>query len=261
MAPGSGYRGPATSGVSVGERPDNPYTDVPEEPTMNTIPRLGALLVAISLAAAACGTSDADTAVTTTQPPAAAQEATTTTTIAPATQVLETPVTGLLGVPDSNLYGGTSELPDPGSVEANWYQWEGFYVVLYRGYKAGGPGQICPGNSALGSTGFTEFSNSPVPTDDPDNAICEGAVIAPLDAGARECGDLLYYITRIQVERDEDVTLYASLERENSFAEVGFDGQTSQAPSDIANTPEFEPNLTAYSLPATEVDEAHTVTC
>ena len=235
--------------------------------TPKTIPRLGALLAAISLAAAACGTSDSDPAVTTTEPPAAAQEATTTTsppsttTTAPATQVLETPVTGLLGVPDSNLYGETSELPDPGSVEANWYQWQGIYVVLYRGSKVGGPGQICPGNSALGSTGFTEFSNSPVPIDDPDNAICEGAVIAPLGAGARECGDLLYYITRIQVERDEDVTLYASLERENSFAEVGFDGQTSQAPSDIANTPEFEPNLTAYSLPATEVDEAHTVTC
>jgi hypothetical protein len=167
-------------------------------------------------------------------------------------------VSAVLGVPDTNIYGAGADMFPPGSVEAAWYQWNGFYVALYRGFNLADVGPVCPGTSQF-VTGWTEISNSPAPQG--ADASCAGApniVTAP--QGAHECGDLLYYVTIIPVDpATEGVILYGSMER--SAGSGAFDGQTSQAGADAANTPEFEPGLTAYSLPASAVDDAQVVTC
>ena len=84
-------------------------------------------------------------------------------------------------------------------------------------------------------------------------------MIAAGQASAQVCGDLLYYVTQVQVERDEQVALFGSMER--STGTPNWDGQTSQTLSDPDNTPMFEPGLSSYNLPDTGVDDAHTVTC
>jgi hypothetical protein len=147
----------------------------------------------------------------------------------------------------------------PGSVEAAWYQWNGFYVVLYRGFRLADVGPVCPGNSQLVGQDFSTISNSPAPLG--AGAACEGSpyVIEP-PQGAQECGDLLYYTTIIPVDPNtQGVVLFGSMER--SAGGGAFDGQTSQALANPGGTPEFQPGLTAYSLPASSVDDARVVSC
>ena len=202
-------------------------------------------------------TTVAETTTTVAETTTTVAETTTTATPPPAYEVPATPVTAILGQPAENIYGNGAAMFPPGSVEAAWYQWNGFYVLLYRGFNLTDVGPVCPGNSQF-VTGWTEVSNSPAPQG--ADAVCEGApTIVTAPQGAHECGDLLYYVTIIPVDpATAGVTLFGSMERS---ATGGFDGQTSQAAADAANTPEFEPGLAAYSLPATAVDDAQVVTC
>jgi hypothetical protein len=62
----------------------------------------------------------------------AVEEESTMATVAPAVAVEASEVFSVL-IP-YNAEGG--ELSAEGSVEAHWYQWDGFYVVLYRGFDA-----------------------------------------------------------------------------------------------------------------------------
>ncbi len=179
-------------------------------------------------------------------------EGETTTTLAPAA----VPPTAVIGLLEPYSPAG-GELFPAGSVEAHWYQWNGFYVVLYRGFDAAAGREICAGNSALvEGTGFVAVTNSPYLG--AADAICVdpvGAILEP-PAGVRACGPLLYYLTVIPI--DTEGTLYGTLEI-GSGNNV-WEGQTSQATAN-PGVPSFEPDLPAYALPPSDVDDLTTVTC
>ena len=81
------------------------------------------------------------------------------------------------------------------------------------------------------------------------------AKIAEAPHGVYACGSLLYYLTEIPTEQEG--ILFGTLEIGDAD---GFRGQTSQAPADTS-VPEFEPGLTAYELPPSDVDPGGVVTC
>lgn len=167
----------------------------------------------------------------------------------------EVPATTLIGLLSPYNPGGADLFP-PGSVEAHWYQFGGVYVVLYRGYDATSPDVLCPGNSIqLGDGSFVNISNSPLPSGATD--ACTGAPNVVPDA-VRTCGTLLYYITEIPVSTDGN--LYGTLELST---DMGFIGQTTAGgtPTSSGTAPEFTPDLTSYTLPASDVDPAGTVNC
>jgi len=149
---------------------------------------------------------------------------------------------------------GGEGLFEASSVEAHWYQWDGFYVVLYRGFDAGSGQEICAGSSVLvPGLGFDFVSNSPhIGSAD---EICVGAA-AVVPGAAQACGSLLYYVT--QIPTSEVGALFGTLEIGDTS---GFRGQTSEVESDIDSTPEFEPGLDAYALPASGVDDLEMVSC
>lgn len=179
-------------------------------------------------------------------------EAPTTTTSPPAIDVPATAVKAEL----QPCNDGGADLFPPGSVEANWYQWEGFYVVLYRGWDATSDQPICTGNSIFVDGGWQFVSNAPYNGEMGD--VCSGATAAPDDMGVRSCGALLYYLTVIPVEQDGD-QLWGSLEFNDDV--TAWMGQTSQADLNLAETPEFQTDATEYLLPASEYDDLTTVTC
>lgn len=235
---------------------------------------LMAVSVAVVLIAAACGDSGgettttaavADTATPTTAPPPATQPpattqpttttvpATTTTAAVTAFEVPPTPVSATL----SAYNEGGEGLFDSGSVEAHWYQWDGFYVVLYRGLVAAATGPLCAGNSIRTATGFEFISNSPVPVGHDANAVCvDVPSLASGDHGTIQCGSLVAYLTDIPTTAEG--ALFGTVEFNDGS---GFIGHTSSVQSDIANTPEFDPGAVAYNLPPTGVDEGGTVIC
>lgn len=51
--------------------------------------------------------------------------------------------------------------PFRGLLQAHWYQWDGFYIVLYRGFDASDGTEICAGNSIQSMGSFVNVSNSP----------------------------------------------------------------------------------------------------
>ena len=104
--------------------------------------------------------------------------------------------------------------------------------------------------------GWQFVSNAPYNGEMGD--VCSGATAAPDDMGVRSCGALLYYLTVIPVEQDGD-QLWGSLEFNDGVTD--WMGQTSQAELNLAETPEFQPDATEYSLPASEYDDLTTVTC
>lgn len=138
-------------------------------------------------------TSTSEGETTTTEAETTTTEGETTTTTTPPTDVAETPVTAVL----QPYNDGGAVLFPPGSVEAHWYQWDGQYILLYRGYDAEERLAICPGNSIETSPANWEFvSNSPflLPADE----ICvDVPKLADPANGVRECGSLMYYITEI----------------------------------------------------------------
>lgn len=240
--------------------------------------RILMLVVALAMIAAACGSSDATTTTTTatavttttasvTTTTAAAQTTTsaaaaTTTTAGgeetTTTELTATVVAATTAIGSLEPYGpgdGPHMFP-PGSVEAHWYQWDGSYVVLYRGFDANAGQEICAGNSILiEGTGFSNGTNSPYLND--ANVICidAAAIFEPPD-GVQVCGPLLYYPTAIPVAASG--TLYGTLEI--GFGNDRWEGQTSTTPSDAA-VPQFEPGLAAYELPPSGVDALGVIAC
>ncbi|VAW07245.1 hypothetical protein MNBD_ACTINO01-2522 [hydrothermal vent metagenome] len=208
---------------------EEPTTTTTEEPTTTT-------------------TEEPTTTTTTTEAPTT----TTTTTAPPVVEVAPTAVKGLL---DAYNDGGVDLFP-PGSVEADWYQWDGFYVVLYRGWDAASDQPICFGNSIFVDGGWQFVTNSP------DNAAmddaCNGANEAAPEQGVRACGSLLYYLTAIPVDQDGD-QLWGSIEFNDGVTD--WMGQTSQADLNLAETPEFQPDAPGYLLPASDYDDLTAVTC
>jgi hypothetical protein len=233
--------------------------------------RILVLLLVTGVVAASCSSSDADettttsttVAVTTTTEAASTTTAapTTTTTAAPETttttaasagyEVAETPVFAEL----QPYSAGGAELFPAGSVQAHWYQWDGLYVVLYRGFDASDGAPICAGNSAQEAAGFNYISDSP--HNGTVDEICDGVPkVAEPPSGVSSCGPLLYMVTEIPT--DVVANLWGTLEIVKGG---GADGQTSAAQGNIGVTPEFEPGLDAYVLPATTVDDGGPITC
>lgn len=197
-------------------------------------------------------TSTSEGETTTTEAETTTTEGETTTTTTPPTDVAETPVTAVL----QPYNDGGAVLFPPGSVEAHWYQWDGQYILLYRGYDAEERLAICPGNSIETSPANWEFvSNSPflLPADE----ICvDVPKLADPANGVRECGSLMYYITEIPTTAEGN--LFGTLEQNDGN---GFQGQTSSVAADLANTPEFQPEQGSYSLAPSNVDDGGIVIC
>jgi hypothetical protein len=152
-----------------------------------------------------------------------------------------------------NDQGG--DLFPEGSVEVNWYQWDGFYVALYRGWDAEADSPICAGNSILTSAGLEHVSNSPH-MGAADDVCSDVPKLADPPAGVYACGSLLYYRTEIPVTADGE--LFGTLEFNDGS---GFAGQTASGPADPENTPEFPVGESAYQLPPSEFDDLGTVAC
>ncbi len=228
---------------------------------------IGAVMIAFALSA--CGGASNDTtttdapgqstttapASTTTTTAAAATTSTTvqatTTTAAVGATVAATPVVGYL---EPYSPKGADLFP-PGSVEAHWYQWGDRYVVLYRGFNAADGSAICAGNSIhVEGVGFGSISNSPY--NGAEDEICVGSPrFAEPPSGVFACDTLLYYVT--EIPSDVEGTLFGTLE----YGDGEWEGQTSQAITDLANTPIFEPGLTAYDLPPTADGTGGSVIC
>jgi hypothetical protein len=160
----------------------------------------------------------------------------------------------VVGVLQPYNEGGAALFPSE-SVEAHWYQWDGLYVVLYRGFDASDGTPMCPGNSTADAAGaYTSISNSP--HNGEADAICDIAPkIADAPSGAYACDTLLYYLTEIPTSAEG--TLWGTLELLNG----AIAGHTSVTPIDLANTPDFEPGLDAYDLPASGVDAGGVIAC
>ena len=81
--------------------------------------------------------------------------------------------------------------------------------------------------------------------------------IAESPSGVFSCDTLLYYVTEIPIDVEGPSVLWGTLE----LGDGEWNGQTSQAWTDLANTPTFEPHLTAYDLPAATTDPGGVVSC
>lgn len=225
-------------------------------------------LLAFALILAACASDSTDTTepaaapstttttepvVTTTAPPATTTTVAETTTTAGASDetVAATPVVGVLQPYNE---AGAALFP-AGSVEAHWYQWDSLYVVLYRGWDASNGTPMCPGNSVSPTpNNWTDVSNSPH-LGVADEICIQAPRIAEAPSGAFSCGSLLYYLTEIPTTSEG--VLFGTLE----FLDGTIAGHTSQAAIDLAGTPEFEPGLASYELPASGVDDGGLVEC
>lgn len=220
-------------------------------------------ILAVLLVAGCGGDETSDTTTTTTKAPATTEApattvAETTTTMATTTEAPTTTIaafrvdsTPIVGV----LSPYSAESPVPGPTEAHWYQHDGFYVVLYRGFDASAGVQICAGNSIQVAEGWINISNSPHLGS--ADEICVGAPkIADSPAGVYACGSLLYYVT--EIPSDSEGNLFGTLE----IGTVdGFAGSTSSAPSNVSHTHAFVPGLQAYELPPSNVDPGGRVVC
>jgi hypothetical protein len=119
----------------------------------------------------------------------------------------------------------------PGDVEAQWYQADGFYVVVYAGLDLAATGPLCPGNSIQTAAGFEFVSNAPT-----DGADCSTFPTISSDpaVGALVCGGVLSYRTAIPATSEG--VLYGTIERP---VEGGIMGITSTAPTS-AGVPEVD---------------------
>lgn len=233
------------------------------------------IAAAVALIAAACSSSEDTT--TSTQPATSTTAATTatttalvttttavaetttttagedTTTTTGAVEAVEIAATNAIGVLQPYSPGGGDLFP-PASVEAHWYQWDGLYVVLYRGFDAAVGQAICAGNSVLiEGADFNNRTNSPYPAGE---EVCKDAPKILLSPdGVQACGSLLYYLTEIPTNATG--TLFGTLEI--GFGDDVWEGQTSQATSD--GVPDFQPGLAAYQLPPSDVDDLGTIVC
>ena len=147
-----------------------------------------------------------------------------------------------------------AELPVPaGNVQALWYQHDGRYIVVYAGLDLDQSGPLCPGNSIQTAAGFEHISNAPT-----EPGACSGVpILAGADAGVRIRGALAFYLTEIPTTAEG--TLYGTVERYDDGVIVGL---TSTAQTNLAATPELDPDVAAYSLPPGVLPSGSTeVTC
>ena len=102
---------------------------------------------------------------------------------------------------------------------------------------------------------FESISNSPHEGTAAD--ICDGVPkLADPPSGVYACGMLLYYLTEIPTETVGQVFGTLEIVRNGQA-----DGASGIAETDIGSTPEFEPGLTSYALPSSDVDGGRTVVC
>ena len=136
-----------------------------------------------------------------------------------------------------------SDLPVArGSVRAAWYQSEGSYVVLYVGLFLDETGPLCPGNSIRTATGFQYVSNAPA-----GEGACEGAkTLAGPEIGARICGPLVFYLTKIPAGLQGE--LFGTIERWE--ADGSFAGITSTVTANPAEMPEIDLDAPGFTVPA-----------
>lgn len=237
--------------------------------------RILVFVAGVVLIASACSSSE-DTTTTTAQAATSTTQAGTTTTVTATTttaaattttsggdvtttttsfEALEIAPTTVIGLLQPYSTAGRDLFP-AASVEAHWYQWDGLYVVLYRGFDAASGQEICAGNSILvPDSGFDYTTSSPHLAGAEEICIDAENVLEPPD-GVQVCGSLLYYPTEIPI--DAGGTLYGTLEI--GFGDDVFAGHTSQAIAD-AGVPEFRPGLPAYELPPSNVDDLTTIDC
>lgn len=189
---------------------------------------------AATATAAATGTSSpaataepTDTPTSTPEPTAAAASFPSTPLVADLTQTYKV----LAGAP---VPFSEDELPVAiGSVQAQWYQSGGRYVLVYAGWSLEETGPLCPGNSIQTAAGFQDVSNAPT-----GEGACEGAPTLSADptVGVRECGDLVVYVTAIP--SDVGGNLYGTIERFE--ADGAITGLTSVAAATSGAAPEVD---------------------
>jgi len=176
------------------------YGDDDSTPTTATTTAVTAMTVATT------------TAPTTTAAPATAPPTAATTTAAPITTAAAAlPTTRLQAqILDGYKFGaeggvaGDEDLPFVlGSITADVFSANGFYVIVYEGLDLEATGPLCPGNSIATASGFEFVSNSPTP-----GATCVGAPTV-LD-GIMVCSGLVSYMTPIP--SDLAGSLFASVE-------------------------------------------------
>ena len=105
-----------------------------------------------------------------------------------------------------------AELPvAPGSVDAHWYTFRGWEVVLFESLDLGTSGPLCVGTSVLNAATHQveHLSSSPTSAGACDPAGAGQVVLAPAGRGVRACGDEVAFITGIPAETTG--VLYASL--------------------------------------------------
>ena len=228
----------------------------------DTTPATTVAVTATTMPAPTTTTTETPTTTTTTEVPE-----TTTTVPEPTTTVPEgpdgsieieaSPLLALLGV-DIPPYGSV-EVVEPGTVEAHWYQWNGFFVILYRGVSS--EANLCLGNSIFSGTAFEFITNSELGEEEP----CDGATddqLAGEDFGVRTCGELVYYLTEIPTTELGDPAsgdLFGSVELWVVGADIS--GVTSAVATDLGDAPEFDPTALGYVLPTSDADELIEVAC
>jgi hypothetical protein len=125
------------------------------------------------------------------------------------------------------------ELPvASGSVQAQWYQSSGNYVVHYFGLSLNETSPLCLGNSILTAAGFQGMTNASTTA----NACIGVTNFATPPAGVRFCGTDVLYVTEIPVTSEG--TLYGTLEKRNADGTVI--GLTSTVQADHTKAPEID---------------------
>lgn len=194
--------------------------------------RLALFTLFAVLALAACGGGNGEAEEPTPAAPATTAEGAATSGLP------ETPVNTTLEE-GYTIREGNPEEPDPanlpvepGAVAAHWYKSGDNWVVVYAGVPEDAY-PLCPGNSILVGTDFTDTSNAPVGGD----GACEGASkLAQAPAGAQMCGPNIVYVTAIPSSKEG--TLYSTIEVWEGEATIhGVTGVTS---TNRGEAPEIE---------------------
>lgn len=223
------------------------------------------LLVLLALGVflfAACGDSEDDGDDATSTPDATATEAAADPTSAPTEAATEEPTAAPTEAPTEepaadgpdarpastasaaltqsyNSAAGGSFDPavmgfDANEVEAQWYQADGVYVVVYAGLDLDATGPLCPGNSIQTAAGFEFVSNAPT-----EGADCSSfpTISSDPDVGPLVCQGVVSYRTAIPATTEG--VLYGTIERP---VEGGIMGITGVTPTS-AGVPEIDISL------------------
>lgn len=119
----------------------------------------------------------------------------------------------------------------PNDVEAQWYQADGFYVVVYAGLDLDATGPLCPGNSIQTASGFEFVSNAPT-----EGADCSSfpTLSADPEVGPLVCQGVLSYRTAIPATTQGN--LFGTIERPVEGGIMGITGISSTS----AGVPEVD---------------------